>query len=68
MQIFTHQYKHFKQPYQEMYNNMKKQKEPKIITTSFVIFKDGSMKGTSMYRHHYRKEKIRRLFLLENIP
>ena len=45
---------------------MRKQKEPKIVTTSYVIHQDGSMSGTSIYRHHARKEKILRLFKTQN--
>jgi uncharacterized membrane protein YsdA (DUF1294 family) len=41
--------------------NMRRVKEPKIITLSYVKHADGSMSGVSMYRHHARKEKIKRL-------
>lgn len=45
---------------------MRKQKEPKTIVTSYVILENGSMFGTSMYRHHARREKILRLFKTQN--
>jgi hypothetical protein len=42
-------------------------KQLKTIVVSHIILQDGTISGVSMYRHHYRRDKIRRLFLLENI-